>query len=257
MDPHDPYFAHPYDGHGIARVSNQHPDAELATEMKRLYAGEIEYLDRNIAALVAKLRELGVYDDTVIILTADHGEEFQEHGGWWHGLTLYDEQIRVPMIAKWAKRQPVVIEDAGDHLARLIDVAPTLIARAGAAIPDAMQGRDLALGFGATSEKDQLAFSEEDHEGNVVRSIRSMDWKLIEANEDNPRGLPATELFEVGSDPQELQNRIDERAALAAELRVHADANEEFAKSRAEEGGESSKLSTSEEDALRALGYIE
>jgi uncharacterized membrane protein YbhN (UPF0104 family) len=66
MDPHDPYFAHPYDGHGIARVSNQHPDPALAEEMQRLYVGEIEYLDASFGRMLAKLEELGLYDDTVI-----------------------------------------------------------------------------------------------------------------------------------------------------------------------------------------------
>jgi arylsulfatase A-like enzyme/uncharacterized membrane protein YbhN (UPF0104 family) len=257
MDPHDPYFSHPYDGHGIARVSNQHPDPELAAEMRLLYEGEIEFLDANIAKLIAKLRELGVYDDTVIALTSDHGEEFYEHGGWWHGLTLYDEQIHVPLLVKWAKSQPADVPDAGNHVARLIDVAPTLIAQTGAAVPDAMQGLDLAGGFAGRAEKDQMAFSEEDHEGNVLRSIRSMDWKLIEANEGNPRGVPPVELFDVVSDPGETRNRIEERSAIASELRELADANEQFAKSKAAAGGESSKLSESEEEALRALGYIE
>ncbi|MBW2398613.1 MAG: sulfatase-like hydrolase/transferase [Deltaproteobacteria bacterium] len=256
MDPHDPYFAHPYDGQGIARVSNQHPDPERAAEMHHLYEGEIEFLDANIAKLIAKLRALGVYDDSVIALTSDHGEEFYEHGGWWHGLTLYDEQIHVPLVVKWANAQRASIPDARNHIARLIDVSPTLIAQTGAAIPEAMQGLDLVRGFAGRSEKDRVAFSEEDHEGNVLRSLRSMDWKLIEANEGNPRGLASAELFDIVRDPGETENRIAEQTAVAGELRARADANEQFAKSTAAEGGEST-LSSAEEEALRALGYIE
>jgi arylsulfatase A-like enzyme len=256
MDPHDPYFAHPYDGQGIARVSNQHPDPERAAEMHHLYEGEIEFLDANIAKLIAKLRALGVYDDSVIALTSDHGEEFYEHGGWWHGLTLYDEQIHVPLVVKWANSQRASIPDARNHIARLIDVSPTLIAQTGAAIPEAMQGLDLVRGFAGRSEKDRVAFSEEDHEGNVLRSLRSMDWKLIEANEGNPRGLATAELFDIVRDPGETENRIAAQTGVAGELRVLADANEQFAKSTAAEGGES-KLSSAEEEALRALGYIE
>jgi arylsulfatase A-like enzyme len=257
MDPHDPYFTHPYDGRGIARVSNQHPDPELAAEMHQLYEGEIEFLDANIAKLIAKLRALGVYDDSVIALTADHGEEFYEHGGWWHGLTLYDEQIHVPLVVKWAKSQPASVPDARHHIARLIDISPTLIAQTGAAVPEAMQGLDLVRGLAGRLEKDRVVFSEEDHEGNVLRSLRSMEWKLIEANEGNPRGLAAVELFEIARDPGETRNRIAEQSTIASELRALADANEQFAKSQAAKGGKSSKLSSSEEEALRALGYIE
>jgi len=257
MDPHDPYFAHPYDGRGIARVSNQHPAPELAAEMHHLYEGEIEFLDANIAELIAKLKALGIYGDSVIALTSDHGEEFYEHGGWWHGLTLYDELIRVPLVVKWAGSQRASLPDARNHIARLIDVSPTLIAQTGAAIPEAMQGFDLARGFAGRPEKDRVVFSEEDHEGNVLRSLRSMDWKLIEANEGNPRGLAPVELFEVARDPGETRNEIEARSELAAELRALADANEQFAKSRAIKGGGSSKLSDAEEEALRSLGYIE
>ena len=106
MDPHDPYFEHPYNGKAIARVANPNPSPALAAEMQRLYTGEVQYLDQNFAKLLAKLRELGLYDDTLIVLTADHGEEFHEHGGFWHGLTLYDEQIRVPLLIKWPKGAP-------------------------------------------------------------------------------------------------------------------------------------------------------
>jgi arylsulfatase A-like enzyme len=257
MDPHDPYFRHPYDGHAIARVSNQHPEPSLADEMHRLYKGEIEYLDRNFQALLDKLRELDLYDDTVIALVSDHGEEFYEHGGWWHGLTLYDEQIRVPLLVKWSQYGPEPAGDQRDRVARMIDVAPTLIARAGATPPAAMQGLDLALGLAGRSEKDALAFAEEDHEGNVLRAIRSTRWKLIEANEGNPRGLATSELYAVDRDPGETENLIAEHADVGSELRAHADAQETAARAMASAGGESQKLSTAEEEALRALGYID
>jgi arylsulfatase A-like enzyme len=257
MDPHYPYFRHPYDGHAIARVSNQHPDPSLAEEMHRLYKGEIEYLDRNFQALLHKLRELELYDDTVIALVADHGEEFYEHGGWWHGLTLYEEQIHVPLIIKWSKHGRPQAENLRGRVARLIDVAPTLIANAGANAPPAMQGLDLADGLAQRSEKDQMAFSEEDHEGNVLRSIRTTEWKLIEANEGNPRGLAVSELYEISRDPAEAKNVIAEHIDVGGELRAHADAQETAARAAARTSGESRKLSDAEEEALRSLGYIE
>jgi uncharacterized protein (TIRG00374 family) len=257
MDPHDPYFAHPYDGHAIARVANQHPDPVLAAEMSRLYAGEIEYLDAQFAELLAKLRELGIYDQTLIALVSDHGEEFHEHGGFWHGLTLYDEQIHVPLLVKWAAGDAPVVGDARGFVARLIDVVPTLLARAGAPVPAALPGLDLAVRAGERGPRAGLAFSEEDHEGNVLRSIRSREWKLIEANPGNPRGLPPEELFQVSVDAAEKRDRSRDELALAAELRSHAEAQQQLARSQASGDGGAAQLSAAQEEALRQLGYVE
>jgi arylsulfatase A-like enzyme/uncharacterized membrane protein YbhN (UPF0104 family) len=258
MDPHDPYFEHPYSGKGIARVGNQHPSPERAAEMKRLYQGEVRFLDVHFAELLAKLRELGLYDDTVIALTADHGEEFHEHGGFWHGLTLYDEQIQVPLLMKWPKGAPAAPSSARGHVSRLIDVAPTLLARAGIQPPAAMQGIDLATPLETRAEKDRSLLAEEDHEGNVLRALRTPEWKLIEANRGNPRGLPPEELFQIASDPLEKNNLIGEQASRAQALRRQAEAEQTLARSRAAgDGGEAAKLTDAQQEALKALGYAE
>jgi len=258
MDPHDPYFEHPYDGRAIARVENDNPDPAQAAEMLRLYRGEIRFLDGHFAKLIEKLKALGVYENTIIALTADHGEEFQEHGGWWHGLTLYDEQIHIPFLVKWRAAHREAPERVEDHLARQIDIAPTLLARAGAAVPSAMQGLDLLAPWDQRAEKDQVHLAEEDHEGNVLRALRTLDWKWLEANEGNPRGLPSEELFEIQRDPGERNNLVSQRPEIALEMRRKADAKVQFARSNAIGAGEAgAHLSLSECEALRALGYVQ
>ena len=217
MDAHDPYFEHPYNGKGIARVSMPEPDAEMAEELQALYRGEIEYLDANFGKLLAKLDAEGLYDDTVIVLTADHGEEFAEHGGFWHGLTLYDEQIHVPLVVKWADNGERARPGANSGIARLIDVGPTILGAAGIAIPETMQGIDLRAPFSTRAEKDQQAYSEEDHEGNVLWSLRTEDEKLIVANAHNPRGVPEREYFDVSNDPGEQQAYSDPEAEVRLE----------------------------------------
>jgi uncharacterized protein (TIRG00374 family) len=256
MDPHDPYFPHPYDGTGIARAANQHPDASMADEMHRLYKGEIAYLDTQFAALLAKLRELDLLEDTVVALVADHGEEFYEHGGWWHGTTLYEEQIFVPFLVKWDRRGSPV-EGPDGALVRILDVAPTLIGRTGAAVPEVMQGIDLAGNLAARAEPVRMVLSEEDHEGNVLRALRTEAWKLIEAEPGGPRGLPERELFYVKKDPREEQNVIDSNTWVADELRTHADAQQRLAESRSVGESRAATLSAMEEQALRDLGYVE
>ncbi len=256
MDPHDPYFRHPYDGHGIARAANQHPTPALAAEMRELYQGEIAYLDENFGRLLAKLEELGLYDDAAIVLTADHGEEFLDHGGFWHGLTLYEEQIHVPLLVKWGKGERLAPPESNAAPARLIDVAPTLLARAGARPPAAMQGLDLAGDLAARSEAARLVFSEENHEGNVLRAVRSARWKWIEANAGNPRGVPPLELFDVSVDPGETENLVEREPGTAAELRSHADGQELAARQGRVGEAKAAAISDEERASLCALGYL-
>ncbi|RIL05821.1 MAG: hypothetical protein DCC71_09075 [Proteobacteria bacterium] len=257
MDPHDPYFAHPYRGEAIARVEAENPDPALAGRMRELYDEEVRYTDEWIAELEAHLRSLGLWDDTMIVITADHGEEFFEHGGWWHGKTLYEEQIAVPMLVKWPKGRVEAPARVDDHPVRHKDVAPTLLALAGAPVPPGMQGKDLAVPYEQRSETERLHYAEEDHEGNVLRAIRTKDWKLIEANAGNPRGLPETELFEILADPHEKQNVAHARPEKTAELRIHAEAQRQVAASQAVEGGAQAKLSKEECEKLRVLGYVQ
>jgi arylsulfatase A-like enzyme/uncharacterized membrane protein YbhN (UPF0104 family) len=257
MDPHDPYFEHPWNGRGFDRATNQEPDPSVAEELHRLYEGEIRHLDGQFAHLLERLRELGLYEQTVVVLVSDHGEEFFEHGGWWHGTTLYDEQMRVPLLVKWAEGGARAPRDARGQVVGLVDVAPTLIAQAGASVPQAMQGVDLAADPAQRPERSRRVFAEEDHEGNVLRAVRSNDWKLIEANEGNPRGLPTVQLFHVADDDGETRDLSQQRAQELGELRRHAEALEQFARSQRRGEGEAAKLSAAEEEALRQLGYID
>ena len=150
MDPHDPYFEHPsingsgtedWSGVGYARAGNEHPDPSDLPEMKRLYDEEVRYFDRELGVFIAWLKETGRYDNTVIVLHADHGEEFNEHDGFWHGTSLYDEAIRVPLLIKPAKGGPTGVR--APFQVNLIDVAPTVAGQLGVAPHDSWQGRDL------------------------------------------------------------------------------------------------------------------
>ena len=256
MDPHDPYFRHPYDGHGIARAANQHPTPAMAQEMHDLYKGEIAYADGNFGRLLAELEQLGLYDDAVIILVGDHGEEFLDHGGFWHGLTLYEEQIHVPLLVKWRKGDRLAPAEVKGVPARLIDVAPTLLARAGARPPAAMQGLDLAGDLAARSETQRMVFAEENHEGNVLRAVRSERWKWIEANAGNPRGLPERELFDVSVDPGESQNLAEREPGTLAELKRHADGQQLAAEKGRVGTAQAAAISAEERASLCALGYL-
>lgn len=248
MEPHDPYFEHPYNGYGIARVSTPQPAPDLAAEMVRLYDGEIAYLDRQLGELFAWLKQQGLYDETLIVLTADHGEEFYEHGGWWHGLTLYQEQIHVPLFLKLPGQKLAGALDTG--LARSLDLAPTVLRAVGLDIPQAMQGVDL---LGETARA-QLCFAEEDFEGNVLRAISGPTWKLIQADPGNPRGLPALSLYQLVQDPGETQDRHRSEPDVTARMQEHLETAASLALAQAVTGNQVA-LDQATLEQLRSLGY--
>lgn len=220
MDPHDPYYVHPYDGTpGYARATHQNPDPSEAEHLRALYDGEIAYWDEQFGRLVAELQRLDLYDEMTIIITADHGEEFQEHGGFWHGTTLYDEQVRVPLLVKlpFASRGGEVVS----AWSQSIDLLPSILTSVGLPVPEGSQGRTDLLDAGFTGSTDVLA--EESHEGNVLSSLRARrgrsETKIITANEGNPRGLGTTEIYRVDLDPGERVDLAAEDAATTELLR--------------------------------------
>jgi len=198
MDPHDPYFTHPYDGQGYSRAAHIKPEPSEAEMLRKLYDGEITFWDEHFGELVKDLKRRGIYDALTIVITADHGEEFMDHGGFWHGTTLYDEQLHVPLLVKLPRG-----ERAGErvaHWVESVDIMPTLLTLQSIAVPEGVQGVDLFRGKAQT-------FAEESHEGNVLRSSRiqhaGAQLKLIVANPNNPRGLKERELYRVDNDPRE------------------------------------------------------
>jgi arylsulfatase A-like enzyme len=248
MEPHDPYFEHPYNSYAIARVNTPNPPPEMAPEITRLYDGEIAYLDQHLGDLFGWLKQQGLYEETLIVFTADHGEEFYEHGGWWHGLTLYDEQLHVPLFLKRPLHAQAGEVDA--DLARTLDLAPTLLRAAGFDVPEAMQGLDLL----DPSARAQLTFAETDHEGNIAHSLRGPAWKLIKANAGNPRGLLPLSLYHVAEDPGETRDVSATESAKVAELSAHLDEVLTLAQAQAVASAQTG-LDDATLQQLRNLGY--
>jgi arylsulfatase A-like enzyme/uncharacterized membrane protein YbhN (UPF0104 family) len=249
MDPHDPYYEHPHRRGGYSRAAHPTPELDERERLIELYDGEIEYWDEQFGRLVAELRRRGAYDDTTIVVTADHGEEFAEHGGFWHGTTLYDEQLHVPLFVHLPRG-----ERGGEvvrHWVESVDILPTLLRRAGVALPEGVQGGDLFQG------SDRL-FAEESHEGNVLASVRERrggeELKLIVANDGNPRGLPAQELFRMDLDRGETHDRSREDAPALEVARAALEEASAAATHGAVEA-ESVELDCTQTCQLCELGY--
>ncbi|HXT20206.1 MAG TPA: sulfatase [Thermoanaerobaculia bacterium] len=196
LDPHDPYDnpsvvdgRSPFeaertstlngrDVHGVflGQVPLRNPAADVA-HLTALYDAEISYCDRFLRWLLAALEDEEV-GETLVVLTADHGEELHDHGGWKHGRTLYQEQLRVPMIWRWPGRLPAGARVAGP--ARLLDVAPTLVAAAGGEPPRSWQGRNLLpLLRGEQRGQRPLLFAQHLADGPPRASLIGRRWKLI------------------------------------------------------------------------------
>ena len=119
-------------------------------------------------------------------------------------------------------------------------------------MPSSWQGRDLFAG----GKPPAALYAEEDHEGNVLESVRSERWKLILANEGNPRGLEPVELYDLAADPGETENLAASKPDVVARLTGDLEALREVAAMGAVEG-ETGELDEASVERLRALGYME
>ena len=109
----------------LANAYDHLSEADLSYAVGK-YDAALAFVDAELGRLFAELGKAGRFDNTLIIVTSDHGEEFWDHGGTGHGFTLYEEQLRVPLIVKPPKSFPIRSR-APDVAAGLIDVAPTVL----------------------------------------------------------------------------------------------------------------------------------
>ena len=110
---------------GAEGIFNPHSEKEKKNIID-LYDSEIRYTDEKlIKPLIQEIKDLGIYQKTMLVFTGDHGEEFYEHGGWFHGHSLYNEVLKVPLIIKFPKSK-----FAGrniQNIVRLTDIMPTIL----------------------------------------------------------------------------------------------------------------------------------
>jgi arylsulfatase A-like enzyme/Tfp pilus assembly protein PilF len=221
-----------------------------------LYDGEIQYVDAHLGKLLEAVRELPTVRDLVTVLTADHGEEFLDHGAFNHGYTLYEEQTSVPLIVSAPSRfDPRRVSQQ----VRLIDAAPTLLEMAGVNSQNTrFQGRSLVPLLEGLSLEPIDAFSEATNVGDQS-ALRSTDsHKLIHSLID-PQWL----LFDLASDPGELHDLASQRAERLRELATRLEAwREENRALRSQiniagTGIDRVVLDEEMKKGLEALGYIQ
>lgn len=170
------------------------------------YAANVLDFDRRIAPFLNDVRNSELDQNTVLVLTSDHGEELLEHGGWDHGFNLYEHQIRVPLLI----RTPGARDRARvTRAANLVDVMPTLLALANVDAPEGIEGEDL-LGAEGT---DKPSFSAATKHREGVHAVRTARYKLIF---DAKTGTVA--LFDLEADPGEYRDIAPENEAEKRKL---------------------------------------
>lgn len=179
--PFDKKFDPNYSGQITGHVQSQRFDTNVReSDLKHiisLYDGEISYTDKQVGQLLKYLEALELDKNTFVILTADHGEEFLEHGNWFHGHTLFEECVKVPLILRWPDKIPVGINDKEN--VSLVDVFPTVLNAFGIDLPKAHHGYDLLPVITGTDRLKKRAVIMETSLGNNLRSIVIDDLKLI------------------------------------------------------------------------------
>lgn len=251
------------------------------------YDGEIAYVDNELGKLFNRLKELKIFDNTLIIITSDHGENlFGRQIYIGHGLVLCDDEIKIPLVMKLPKSasKNTVIEEQ----VQSIDIAPTVLDVLGIPINEQFQGRSLLpLVKGEKNGEERVyAFGEASKTG--ARFIRTNKWKFISGIRDideiilhlrpsdnvniADRIIEGEQLYDLENDPLERHNLIEQEKKVANELREKlmnwVGANVEFAarlefESQAKYGvkapPESNKVELTEEEKerLKGLGYVQ
>ena len=239
------------------------------------YDGSVAYADDQLGRIFQWLKAQGTYDETTIVITADHGEIFGEHNCYLHGYHMWEPVLRVPFIAK-AKGLPSGQID--DRPRTHIDLMPSLFEMHGIALPDARTGISFLSAFPA---EERLIFSQYRAQGIWREAVRMGKWKLIHHHTSArqtvyrqlgglsrkiPRahpadlpsinyGAPRFELYDLLADPGELNDIYADHAEAPYVQQMKAFMAEQAQWEDSEI--DAPQLSNETLEALRAAGYIQ
>jgi choline-sulfatase len=208
------------------------------------YNAELAYVDRVLGDFLAFLDRRGLLQKALIVFTSDHGEGLGDHGESTHGYFIYQSTLHVPLVIHWPAGAGRVAQDRVDEAAGLVDIAPTILDAIGLPRPSQMRGHSLIGSSGAQEIYSESTYARNHFGCAVLRSVRVGRYKFIEA--------PKPELYDLASDPRELQNLYERERPRAKEL------GERIMAIRATSPvSRSSKPPTPETvNALRSLGYL-
>lgn len=227
-------------------------DAAELEEIVSLYDGEIAQSDAAFGRLLELLDDQGMAADAAVLFLSDHGEEFLDHGSWFHGKTLYEEQLRIPFVLRLPGGEGAGARPPGT--AQQIDVVPTFLELAGLPPVSGLPGRSLLADVRGEPAGARDAYSWLRRDGFRARALRSGEWKLV-VRPGGPRaGSPYAELFRLVDDRDEHDDlawrRDVRRAALEARLAAAR------ARWSPERDAETVRVGKEMRRRLQALGYL-
>ncbi len=193
--PHAPYEANDIVDFGSAEIDR--------------YDAEVRQADAEVGKVLDALQRRSLSHRTIIVIAADHGEEFGEHGGRYHSSSLYDEQIHVPLVIHIPGVQPERIR----RPVGLVDIVPTVLEACNVTRPPQLDGASLLHRY---PDDFTTAYSEHYDGAISKRSVVLGEWKLI----DNV-GRNTIELYDLAHDPRELRNVASENSAITDNLIAH------------------------------------
>lgn len=270
--PYDTQFDAAYDGpldggNGsyVVRVTERGQlSARDVAHMGALYDGEVRYADALISRILRALTEMGAEDNTLVIFTADHGEELYDHNRYFdHRESVYQNVLRTPLIVRMPGRIAGGAEI--ETVVESIDLAPTILEMLGMPIPKAFEGRPLRFDPDASVDARGPAFSEWEDRILTVRDGHShFIFNPSAFSPDKLRGgliekfpIEAYSLYDLESDPREQHNLIDKRPEEAARLEVLLDEWRSEYGWTLNEGPYVRSLPLEEfQEHLRSLGYL-
>jgi arylsulfatase A-like enzyme len=237
---------------GVTRWRRSGAPPEVRRYARALYRAELAAVDDAIGRFVDALAADGLLDEIALVVTADHGEEFWEHGQFEHGHTLYEELIRVPLLVRAPGRGDV--REIGARVG-LVDVLPTLCDLLGVAPPAGFEGRSLVpLLEGKRSPGETEAYSEAILYGPEWKAITGERWKLVRREDDG-----SIALFDLEADPGETRNLAESDAARVRAMEARLDDWIRRCEARAESVPAAAVVDMDAEvmSRLRTLGYAD
>jgi arylsulfatase A-like enzyme/Flp pilus assembly protein TadD len=240
-------FLHYYDPH-----TDYAPPEPFASRFPGYpYAGEIAYTDHCIGRVIEGLKDLGLYDSTLIIITSDHGEMLGEHGELDHGYFIYQSAIRVPLIFRLPGRQK---GGRIDGPVGIVDVVPTVCSILGIGAPDPLQGRDLSGSFdgGEPPDQERHLYCESllatKYGANPLQGVVGDRWKYIRTTRP--------EMYDLIEDPDEADDLAEQRHDQARLLQERL--GQTLAEAAREADSESrAVLDEAGRRRLESLGYLD
>ena len=217
----------------------------IGNDLVTLYDLEIRFMDEHLGRLVAGLRARGLWDDLLVVVTADHGELLGEHSLWGHGLGLSQEELRVPLLIRF----PTGDRRRGRRAERvqLTDILPTVLGRLGLPAPGDVQGGVLPRVAHPVVAELQMTPAVSDR--GSFRALYEGKWKYLE----NAGG--ATMLYDLAADPRENHDRSGGERSQAGAMRARLDAYLDPLERAAPEAPQHA-VDPETVRALEALGYM-